>query len=82
MELNETIEMMISPSYKKRFKAEYFQLFIRYNKLNDMLDKWDKGKLNFTPICPKNFLELQSKIMREYLTLLEARAIIEGVELK
>ena len=30
MELNETIEMMQSADYKERFKAEYYQLKIRY----------------------------------------------------
>lgn len=29
-ELNETVEMMNSEDYKERFKAEYWQTYIRY----------------------------------------------------
>lgn len=42
-ELKDTIEMMGSADYKERFKAEYYQNVIRYEKLRAMLDKWDKG---------------------------------------
>ena len=33
MELKDTIEMMNSDDYKERFKAEYYQTKIRYEKL-------------------------------------------------
>lgn len=33
MELKDTIEMMTSEDYKERFKAEYYQTKIRYEKL-------------------------------------------------
>lgn len=33
MELKDTVEMMTSSDYKERFKAEYYQLKLRYNKL-------------------------------------------------
>ena len=33
MELKDTIEMMTSNDYKERFKAEYHQTKIRYEKL-------------------------------------------------
>lgn len=46
MVLKDTVEMMNSDDYKERFKAEYYQLVIRYNKLKSMLVKWDKGTLN------------------------------------
>ena len=39
MELKDTIELMQSEDYKDRFKAEYFQLKIRYDKLKAMLEK-------------------------------------------
>lgn len=32
MELRDTAEMMNSADYKERFKAEYYQLKIRYGK--------------------------------------------------
>lgn len=33
MELKDTIAMMQSEDYKERFKAEYYQIVIRYQKL-------------------------------------------------
>lgn len=39
MELKDTIEMMNSEDYKERFKAEYYQTKIRYDKLHSMLVK-------------------------------------------
>ena len=54
MELKNTVSMMESTDYKERFKAEYEQLRIRFEKLNAMLDKWDAGTLPFTPTCPRS----------------------------
>ena len=53
MELKDTVQMMNSADYKDRFEAEYYQIVIRYEKLKAMLEKWDKGELNFTPTCPR-----------------------------
>lgn len=53
MELKDTIELMNSSDYKERFKAEYLQVKIRYDKLHKMLVKWDAGTLGFTPTCAK-----------------------------
>lgn len=79
MKLEETVTMMLSANYKERFRAEYLQLRIRTEGLEKMVDKWDKGKLNFTPTCPRSIYDIQLKGMREYLTILEARAEIEGI---
>ena len=38
MELEDTIEDMLSSDYKRRFIAEYNQLKIRYDKLRNMVD--------------------------------------------
>ena len=40
MTIKETAAMMCSEDYKERFKAEYYQLLIRYNKLRHMLIMW------------------------------------------
>lgn len=80
-ELKETVEMMCSPDYKERFKAELYQLEIRYCKLQDVINKWDDGRLNFEPTCPYHTLDLQLRAMRMYLTVLLMRARIEGIEL-
>ena len=82
MELNYTVEMMTSTDYKERFKAEYYQLKIRYGKLMKMLKEyWDKDELDFTPDCPRGLYTLL-RAMHDYLAVLEARAKIEGIELE
>jgi hypothetical protein len=81
MELKDTIEMMNSEDYKERFKAEYYQTKIRYNKLHSMLVKNEAGTLDFKPTCPVSVLATQKRYMGEYLRQLEIRAEIEGIEL-
>jgi hypothetical protein len=81
MELRDTVEMMNSADYKERFKAEYYQTAIRYEKLKTMVDKYNNGTLEFKPTCPMSIYDIQLRAMRDYLTILEARAAIEGVEL-
>ena len=81
MELKDTVEMMNSADYKERFKAEYQQVVIRYQKLAAMLQKWDSGELNFTPTCPRSTYNMQVRAMTDYIAVLEARAVMEGVEL-
>lgn len=82
MELNYTVEMMTSTDYKERFKAEYYQLCIRYEKLYKMVQRWDNGELDFTPTCPRSLYNLQMDAMEQYLAVLQARAKIEGIELE
>lgn len=81
MELNDTIPMMSSSDYKDRFKAEYYQTKIRFDRLNAMLEKWENGALNFEPSCPKHLLKGQRDHMWDYLVDLESRAKIEGIVL-
>ena len=82
MELKDTIEMMVSDDYKERFRAEYYQLVIRYNKLKAMIEKWDNGTLEFKPTCPRSTYNLQIKAMTDYIAVLEARAVMENVDLE
>lgn len=81
MELKDTIQMMQSEDYKERFKAEYQQNVIRCVKLKGMLPKWDNGELNFTPTCQRSTYNMQIKAMTDYIAVLEARAVMEGIEL-
>lgn len=81
MELRDTIEMMNSDDYRERFVAEYLQTMIRYKKLSKMLDDWNSGELNFTPTCPRSTYRMQLRAMNEYLSILEARAVMEGITL-
>lgn len=66
MELLDTIEMMKSDDYKERFKAEYYQLKIRLDRLNALVIK--KG------IHPESVPETS------YLKCLDERAKLEGIQ--
>lgn len=81
MELQDTADLMKSRDFKDRFKAEYYQLKIRTDKLAEMLDAYDKGALTFTPKCSIELLTAQHEFMKAYLHTLEERAVIEGIEL-
>ena len=81
MELKDTVELMNSADYKDRFKAEYWQNQLRYEKLHDMVIKYEAGTLNFTPTCDIELLKKQKSFMGQYLYCLEVRAEVEGIEL-
>ena len=81
MELKDTIPMMNSQDYKERFRAEYFQLKVRAEKLGAMLEKYSAGTLDFIPACSYQRLSEQHGIMWNLLNLLEKRAQIEGINL-
>ena len=81
IELEDTVEMMISDDYKERFVAEYVQLKIRYKKLYAVLEKYAADKLDFKPTCPIEILYEQLDHMEAYLSVLETRAKYEGIEL-
>lgn len=81
MELKDTIELMNSNDYKERFKAEYLQTKIRYEKLHKMTVKYEAGTLNFEPSCSLEILKEQKSYMGNYLRMLEIRAEIEKIAL-
>ena len=81
MELERLIELMKSEDYKDRFRAEYYQLGDRIDKLVNMLEKYKAGTLNFTPSCSYELLSYQLQTMNAYKRVLEERAEIEGIEL-
>lgn len=81
MELKDTVELMNSPSYRERFKAEYLQTKIRYEKLHRMCIKYEAGTLDFKPDCSLSLLSEQKAAMGRYLHCLEVRAEIEGIDL-
>lgn len=81
MQLSDTVAMMGSEDYKERFKAEYYQLKIRYHKLHKMVVQYEAGTLSFTPNCPIDLLKRQKAAMGQYLYAMEVRAEIEGVQL-
>ena len=97
MELKETVTMMNSADYKERFKAEYHQTKIRYEKLKAFNNKIEAAQLTqyHGPVyegmpkgvdmpkhdCPDHLLRDQQRAMGEYLHVLEVRAVIEGIDL-
>ena len=81
MELKDTVKLMESADFKDRFKAEYYQTKIRYEKLHTMIVKYEAGTLNFEPKCNIELLKEQSAAMCKYLYTLEVRAQIENIKL-
>ena len=79
--MKETSEMMLSADYKERFIAEYWQAVNRYKSLRKLLYKWDNGDLNFSPTCPRSTYNMQMRAMTDYISILESRAVMEGIEL-
>lgn len=88
MELKDTFELMTSADYKERFKAEYLQTKIRYEKLKNFCNKIEAASLSLSenvkePVhdCPLELLRKQQNLMGQYLGVLELKAVIEGVDL-
>lgn len=81
MELKDTIDLMTSSDYKDRFKAEYYQVKIRAEKLDKMLQDFYDNKLDFTPTSPIALLHGQLIDMKKYMSRLELRAEDEGIKL-
>lgn len=90
MEFKDTIEMMMSEDYKERFKAEYYQTKIRYERLKAFNNKieaaiatnYSKNAVEMPKHdCPDELLREQQKVMGNYLRILEVRAVIEGIDL-
>ena len=91
-DLKDTVEMMQGADYKERFKAEYYQLKIRWERLKAFCTKieavelerehCEQGTLEMPKHdCPTELLREQLKVMGQYLHILEVRAVIEGIEL-
>lgn len=81
LELKDTKELMLSEDFKDRMKAEYWQTKTRYDRLHDMVVKYEAGTLEFEPTCSLKMLKSQLSAMGKYLYVLEVRTQIDGVEL-
>ena len=82
MELKDTVELMNSKDFKDRFRAEYYQTKIRYDKLHAMVVKMEAGTLEFKPTCTLEDFKDQLKHMGGYLYRLEIRAKKEKIDLE
>lgn len=67
--------------WQKRFVKEYHELRGRFTKLDEMIEKYEKGRLEFEPKCPIDLLKGQRSTMWNYLKILEERAKIEEIKL-
>ena len=81
IELKDTAVLMNSEDYKERFVAEYWQLKHRYERLRNMVVKYEAGVLEFKADCPLELLKEQMEAMGKYLYCLEVRARIEKTDL-
>ena len=68
--------------WKLRFINEYNELKVKTEKLGNMLSAYLANELNFTPKCDYNLLHEQYVYMKNYLDVLERRAMIEDIDLK
>ena len=69
MELKDTVEIML----------KYYQLKIRHDKLQKMVDNW--YKLKFTPTRPFSAYVCKLSAMEDYMAILKSRAEQEGIKL-
>lgn len=90
MELKNTVEYMLSDSYRDRFIGEYWQTKIRYEKLKafnfaiwaaNTSEGWEKNLEEPKHDCPRELLSSQEVSMAEYLETLEKRAAYEKINL-
>lgn len=81
MELKDTVEMMLSEDYKERFKAEYWQLKFRLERLNRLIELHIAGQLTFELSSPIIIHNQQACIMQRYMDFLELRANMEEIDL-
>lgn len=81
MELRDTVDLMVSDDFRDRFKAEYYQLKIRYDKLQEIIKRVNEGTSNFNLSCPVDLYDMQLDYMYNYMKILESRASIEKIDL-
>lgn len=82
--LEDTITLMKSANYKERFRAEYWQTKIRYERLKDFCTEIEASFYSDRVAepkhdCPYETLRSQQSAMGEYLHILELRAKIENI---
>ena len=73
VELADTVALMNGSNFEDNFRAEYLQLSIRLNKLENMLRKMKDGTLTFKPRCSYELLHEQLVYMKLYQRVLEER---------
>lgn len=77
----DTVGDMLSDDYKRRLRAEYWQLSIRCDKLEKALEMWGSDELHPQPKCKRWIIKAQLETMKDYKGILESRAQIEDIDL-
>lgn len=81
MTLADTINNMLSEDYSERFKAEYNQLTIRLERLENVISKAEANDVTFNNNKSLEILKAQRETMQSYKKILETRADNEGIRL-
>ena len=79
MELEDTIEGMLSSDYSERLKAEYDQASIRLRKLTKFLNKYEDDPKNVILECPVDMLYKTKFCLELYRSALQDRLIYEVI---
>lgn len=80
-DLMDTVDLMCSDDCRERFQAEYAQLALRHETLRTYVKRHRAGLSETDLPCPIDILERQIDCMSEYQSILEQRAILEGIDL-
>lgn len=81
MLMRDTFDDSISSDWKKRLQAEWAQLCIRMDRLDNFRDALREDKIDFVPKWDERLLCDQLRAMRMYRDCLLSYARLEGVEL-
>lgn len=81
MELKDTVAMMISDDYILRLKAEIYQLSIRLDRLDRIINDAATGSLDISDLHYAK-LRAQQTAMEAYLHCLIDRAINDNIDIQ
>lgn len=81
MQLSETARGMSSSDWKERLQAEWAQLCIRMDRLDNFRDAFREDQIDFIPKWDERLLCDQLRAMRNYRDCLLQYAKLEGIEL-
>jgi len=71
--LEGTVRLMLSEDALDRLQAEFMQVDIRIDMLEDFLQRAENGEPMMFPATPFDLLQMQLKVMKEYKAILLTR---------
>lgn len=81
MTLKDTVEDMLSDDWRRRLQAEWNQLNIRMEQLDNFRDRFRRDEIDFVPRYDERQLCDQLRAMRMYRDMLLGYSKLVGVEL-